>query len=110
MTLDLEQRDYEGKPESEYPEWLAGIMNQLYPKVKQHGSVFLNFGSVISAGRYSLYVFRTAMTILRETKWILCDVFIRYKPDGSLGSENRGRKCYEYIVWFGKVKEPYNRF
>lgn len=103
-----QQRDqYDGIPNTEYPQRMADLMTAIYPKLKEDGSVFMVIRPHLADGRVSDYVYRTVLAI-RDAGWIEAEQLIWYKPDGGpIGAVHRPRRNWEPIYWFSKIEQPY---
>lgn len=98
---------YGGIPEKEYPEWTVKWLENLRPKIKEHGSVFMVIRPHLYKGQLSDYELRTRLS-LRQAGWIEAETLIWHKPDAPpLGSILRPRRTWEYILWFSKSRKPY---
>jgi len=101
------KRQYGGVPESDYPEWMCGVMAALKPKLTDDGSVLLVIRAHLRDGVVSDYVLRTRLA-LREDGWCECEELIWLKPDAPpLGSKQRPRRTWEHILWFSKTPKPF---
>jgi len=101
------KRQYGGVPESDYPEWMCGVMAALKPKLTDDGSVLMVIRSHVRDGVVSDYVLRTRLA-LREEGWCECEELIWFKPDAPpLGNKQRPRRTWENILWFAKIPKPY---
>lgn len=98
---------YGGIPEKDYPQWTAGWMELLKPKLKDDASVCINIRPHIKNGEISDYVLKTRL-LLRANGWKECEELIWYKPDSPpMGSVNRPRRAWESILWFSLTGKPY---
>jgi DNA modification methylase len=103
------QRDkfYQGVPEEDYPAWWCTIMDAIWPKLKNDGSVLIMIRSHVNNGALSDYVLKTVLAV-RERGWIQPEELIWFKTDAPpLGSINRPRRSFEHILWFSKTRRPY---
>jgi len=98
---------YEGVPEDAYPEFTAGWMAALRPKLTPDGSVLIVIRPHLRDGVLSDYVLRTRLR-LREAGWNECEELIWFKPNSPpLGSKLRPRRAWESVLWFSKTGQPY---
>jgi site-specific DNA-methyltransferase (adenine-specific) len=98
---------YDSINEQDYPEWIAGILSQLWPKLTDDGSVLINIRPHIRNGCLSDYVLRSRLAI-RAAGYVECEELIWHKPDAPpLGSKTRPRRTWESVLWFSKARQPW---
>lgn len=98
---------YNGVSEKDFPDWTVQWMNELKPKLKMSGSVFIVIRSHVRNGEVSDYVLKTRLAI-RENGWKECEELIWHKPDAPpLGSTKRPRRTWENVLWYSQTSKPY---
>jgi site-specific DNA-methyltransferase (adenine-specific) len=101
------KKQYGGISEIDYPAWMKNIMDVLWDKMKNNGSIFIVIRPHIKNGIISDYVLKTRL-LLRESGWKECEELIWVKQNGPpLGSIKRPRRSWESILWFSKSGDPY---
>ncbi|KAK9680656.1 DNA methylase [Popillia japonica] len=103
-----EQRknQYGGTPASEYPKWTVRWMDAAREKLKDSGSICINFKANLKKGEIQAWELETVMAI-RMSGWIHCGTFPWVKPNSPpLGSTLRPREAWEPIYWFAKSGSP----
>ena len=101
------KNQYGGIPESSYPSWTAGWMDEARRILTPDGSILINIRPHIRNGEISDYVLKTRLHV-RECGWKECEELIWIKPDSPpLGGVNRPRRAWESILWFSKTGKPY---
>lgn len=101
------KKSYGGINEKDYPSWTVNWMESFRPKLTNNGSIFIVIRPHIHQGQISDYVLRTQLE-LRNAGWIEAETLIWLKNDAPpLGSLNRPRRTWEYILWFTLSKKPF---
>ena len=99
---------YASVPEAEYPQWMAGIMRLLMPKMKLDGSVIINIRPHVREGQISDYVLRTRLAV-RAAGWCEIDELVWYASDKPPSGHTTGRlrRSWESLLWFAPSNRPY---
>lgn len=93
--------------EPDYPTALLRIMSELRRILTDDGSVCLVIRAHVCNGVESDYVDRTK-AVLRQDGWTVPGTLIWHKPDApALGSKDRPRRTWEFVLWFSKTSRPY---
>jgi site-specific DNA-methyltransferase (adenine-specific)/site-specific DNA-methyltransferase (cytosine-N4-specific) len=101
------QRQYGGVSEADYPEWTVDWMAKIRPALAVNGSVAIVIRPHIRDGQMSDYVLRTRLAV-RAAGWCEIDELIWIKPGSPpLGRNDRPRRSWESILWFGTTSTPF---
>lgn len=99
---------YGGVPEKEYPAWTVAWMAEARRLLKPDGSVIINISPHIKGGIVSDYVLRTRLS-LRDAGWAELQELIWHKTNAMpVGRNDRPRRAWESLLWFGKHGAAYS--
>jgi site-specific DNA-methyltransferase (adenine-specific) len=103
--------DYQSVSEKDYPRWFGDVMDALWPKLKENGSVVIIIESRVRDGKESSYVNHTIDVVCDGNParpWNWCQRIIWDKVNAApVGSSQRAMKTIADVVWFSKSTHPH---